>query len=480
MKNNFIFLLLLSLIMFTSCEKFLEENPKSLINFNKFDEDLVESAAIGLYEPLTRSRGRLWESHYMAQLTSLGEYTHSRISGIDTKLCEYDFENRHSWSDNAWPRFYEAIARVNILIKQLEGNVDIPEEIINEVLGEARFIRGTCYYHLVRGWGKVPLRLEPVTYVSNSGLPLAEIDDVYDQIISDIQFAANNLPVRTSKIGRATSGAAKTELADIYLTLGRYSDARSLAKEIMDNHETYGYNLVPSLAVLFSPQAPTNSEDIFSIKFSQFKALGSFLPTYFAPRSNPSGMAARGLEFIGITDSAVLIKNWDDKDLRKNWNLLNYYVDNGDTTHIVISKPNKYVFGKYRDPDEPEETAGGNDVYLYRYADVLLIFAETENLINGPTADAYEAVNMIRRRAYGVSVDSPTPEVDLPAGLSQSEFDDMVFRERGYEFMAEGKRWYDLVRTGRWQTIIPEAGKKLPTSLYWPLPPKEILYNDGL
>ena len=480
MKNNLIFLLLLSLIMFSSCEDFLEENPKSLIAFTNFDEDILESATIGLYEPLTRSRGRLWESHYMAHLTALGEYTHSRLSKVNTQLCEYDFENKHSWSDNAWPSFYEAIGRANILLKQVEGNKDIPEEKINQAVAEARFVRGTCYYHLVRGWGKVPLRLEPVTDVQSSGLALAETDDIYSQIISDIEFAISNLPDKTSSTGRATSGAAKTELADIYLTLHRYSDARMLVKEIMDNKNTYGYDLITSLETLFSPTSPTNMEDIFSIKFSQIKGLGSFLPTYFAPRSNSSGMAARGLEVLGVTDSAALVKNWDDKDLRKNLNLLNYYVDNGDTTDVVLSKPCKFVFGKYRDPGAPEETAGGNDVYLYRYADVLLIFAETENQINGPTADAYEAVNMIRRRAYGVPIDSPNAEVDLPSGLSQSEFDDLVLRERGYEFMAEGKRWYDLVRTGKWQTIIPEAGKKLPTLLYWPLPPKEIIYNDEL
>jgi hypothetical protein len=479
MKKNIIYLLLISSVLFSGCEKFLEENPKSLITFNNIDEDILESAIVGLYEPLTRSRGRLWESHYTTHLVSLAEYTHSRILSRE-KLCQYKFADFSAYSDHAWPTFYEAISRSNILIKQLEENTDIDEQLKNEAFGEAYFVRATCYFHLVRGWGKVPLRLEPVTDSQNTGQPLAEVDDIYDQIIADLKFAEQNLSPKTNKPGRATSGAVKTELADVYLFLGRYNDARSLAKEIMDNKAEYGYDLIPSIETLFSPTSPTNSEDIFSIKFSQFVAQGSFIPTYFST-INYSGLTApRGLEVVGATDTAALIRNWDDNDLRKKWNIYNTWVIDGQEENLSIAAPNDYVFGKYRDPEAPDETGAGNDIYLYRYADVLLIFAETENNINGPTADAYEAVNKVRRRAYGKDINASDTEADLPVGLTQSAFDDMVFRERGYEFMAEGKRWFDLVRTGRWQTLIPEAGKDLPSTLYWPIPGKETLYNDEI
>lgn len=107
------------------------------------------------------------------------------------------------------------------------------------------------------------------------------------------------------------------------------------------------------------------------------------------------------------------------------------------------------------------------------------MFSEAENQINGPTSDAYRAINMIRRRGYGLD-NSPTHVVaNLSAGLSQTEFDDMVFRERGYEFFFECKRWYDLKRTGRWESVAVAAGKPSPTTYYWPIPSVELANNPG-
>jgi len=239
---------------------------------------------------------------------------------------------------------------------------------------------------------------------------------------------------------------------------------------------------------VFSPTAPTHAEDVFSIKFSQFVGQGSFIPTYYAPRSpatiaKDAGIAARGLQNAAAVPSAPLIANWDDNDLRKSWTLYDELEVDGE----LIPTPSRsnggatLLFGKFRDPGAVEETAAGNDHYLYRYADVLLIFAEADNQVNnGPTPAAYEAVNQVRRRGYGVDINTPNASVDLPAGLNEADFDELVFRERGYEFMAEGKRWFDLVRTGRWETVIPAAGKPLPSQLQFPLPDDELQNNPAI
>jgi hypothetical protein len=141
--------------------------------------------------------------------------------------------------------------------------------------------------------------------------------------------------------------------------------------------------------------------------------------------------------------------------------------------------------GKYKDPNAPIDTGNGNDFYLYRFADVLLIFAEADNKLNGPTAAAYDAINQVRRRAYGLPVNTPNTVSDLPAGLSQTEFDDIMFRERGYEFIGECKRWFDMVRTNRvTQTIngvnavikFPNR-KPVPTKTLFSLPDVELQNN---
>jgi starch-binding outer membrane protein, SusD/RagB family len=114
-----------------------------------------------------------------------------------------------------------------------------------------------------------------------------------------------------------------------------------------------------------------------------------------------------------------------------------------------------------------------------------LIFAEAENKVNGPTAAAYDAINQVRRRAYGVPTNTPNVTADLTAGLGQSAFDDMVFRERGYEFIGEDKRWFDMVRTNRVAQTINgvnavikfPARKPVPTQLVFALPDVELQNN---
>lgn len=467
------------LMLFSSCADFLKEDLQGLVNLEELDENKVESLIIGIYEPLTRSRGRLWESHWGRSLILLEEHAVSRLREKN-ELANYHFNSDPYMMTSGWPTIYESISRANTLLYLLEIDLKLDTDFKNKAAAEACFIRAFDYYQLVRIYGKVPLRLEPLTDVYNSGQALADVNVIYEQIIADLKMAEKYLPETTKNPGRATKGSAKTMLADVYLTLNRLVEAREKALEIMENKARFGYNIITSLDLLYSPTSPTNDEDIFSLKFSRYVGHGSFLAAYSAPLSHPEVAAVRAFEDYGANGNAPLLRDWDNNDHRKNLNIYNTAVVNGELIKINMAGNYSHVYGKHRDPEQPEETASGVDYYMYRYADVLLIFAETENKINGPTPAAYEAVNTIRRRAFGVNMSIQNELADLRQGLSQQEFDDLVFRERGYEFMFEGKRWFDLKRTGRWQTIIPEAGKDLPASLDWPFPPNEILFNDEL
>ncbi len=481
MRKNLTYFILsiLLTIFFSGCENFLKEDPKSLVELDNLDESIVESLVIGMYEPLTRSRGRLWESHWGRTLLLLEEHSVARASGLN-EVANYNYSASPLMLSAGWATIYEAIGNANTLIELLADYDSLSFNNYNQSLAEAEFVRAFCYFQLVRLYGEVPLRLIPVESAEDANISLSEIDEIYTQILSDLNAALSFLPNQTSDPGRATSIAVKTMLADVYLTLGDYENARSITKEIIDNQDTYGYDLISTLDLLYSPTSPTNDEDIFSLKFSRVVGQGSFLAAYEAPLSYPEVAAVRGFEDAGANMDAPLLRDWDDDDLRKSFNIYNTAIVDGEEISIDMAGNYTYLYGKHRDPDEPEETASGVDYYMYRYADVLLIYAEAENQINGPTASAYEAVNKIRRRAYGLAINIVDTVVDLPSGLSKESFDSLLFRERGYEFMFEGKRWYDLKRTGRWKTIIPQAGKDLPTTLYWPLPTSEILYNDSI
>jgi hypothetical protein len=476
-----------AMALLSACDKMLEEKPKATATLGALDPTTLDQTIIGVYEPLTRSRGRLWESTVGLGLELMSEYA----DGGSIQLSWSNYNNVVSQPNSLaqpWTTLYEAIGRANSLIDNLNRNTSLSDAVKNKAYGEAYFVRGYCYYFAVRVWGKVPLRLQPIVNANDVGLALSPVNVIYDSVIKDMKFAEANLPNTTTSPGRATAGAAKTALADIYLTLGQYQLARDKAKEVMDNKATYGYDLEPSLATVYSPTLATNKEDVFSLKFSQIVDKGAFMASYWADsKAKAAGYSVSGNKFGGIISLAPLIKNWDNNDLRKKFSLYDSYLINGVVTAAEIEKDIYDLrLGKYKDPDAPIDTGNGNDFYLYRFADVLLIFAEADNKVaGGPTAAAYAAINQVRRRAYGLPINTPSAVSDLPAGLNQTAFDDMVFRERGYEFIGECKRWFDMVRTNRVTQTINDVNavikfpnrKPVPTKVLFGLPDVELQNN---
>jgi hypothetical protein len=491
MKQTKIFYLL-TLVLFMvstiSCEKLLEEKPKATIALGQLDPVLLGQAISGVYEPLARNRGRIWESTVGLVFELMSDYA----DGGAQQLPRSNYNNLLNAPNDlaaTWTTLNEAIGRANLLIANLDISTGLTDAQKKSAYGEAYFVRAIAFTFASRTWGKFPMRLKPILNSNDVALAKSDLPVIYDQIIKDLQFAETALPntVPAGQAGRATAGAAKTALAEIYLYKGDFQNARLKSKEVMDNKATYGYDLEPSFAVLFSATSPTNKEDVFSIKMSQALTSGSFLASYWADsRAKAAGYCINGNKFGGVMSWTPLISGWDSKDLRKSWSLYNNYLINGVLTDAEV-EPGLYDLriGKYRDISTGSSSDCGNDFYLLRYADVLLIFAEAENKLNGATAAAYEAINQVRRRAYGFPTGTPNVVSDLPAGSTQTQFDDLVFRERGYEFIGECKRWFDMVRTGRVdkqlsavRALMPNPVRKTtPANFLWALPDVELINN---
>ncbi len=496
---------MLSTTLFLSCEDDLVEDPPSLISLESINDDTLESVILGIYESITRERNRSFESRYLRLLELQAEYQWGR-GGNRSRISDYNFNESLNDKQTMWGSFYESIGRANVLIDLVNTSEDLSEA--SRALGEAeaRFFRAVMYYQLVRIWGEVPLRLEAVGDASEADLGLSSITDIYASIVSDLQFAEDNLP-DTADPGRATAGSAKSFLAEVYLTTGDFQNARDKAQEVIDNEAIYGYDLVSDFSSLFSSTAATNAEDVFSVKFAQVIGFGNFHTDSWAPREPRVdglrlGLAAgfstaSAFESGNASPASTLITEWDDADIRKQFTLVDTVTVagglqvavipqvtrdldlNGDGT--VTTERGLFTFGKFRDATSPGEFGSGNDFYLMRYADVLLIFAEAENQVNGPTTAAISALNRVRNRAYNGTAPDLLPEEIA----SREAFDDRVFQERGYEFMQEAKRWFDIVRTNRF-SIIEDALKPLgpngdlPSNPFWELPGLETSINRDL
>lgn len=474
MNSNIKILALSVLLMLgASCEESLEEIPTDRLvssTYYKTREEAI-SAVNAIYNPF-----RIYGDRYGAQFTSIEDYGSGR--GYLIAFAQYAGP-MISTTDGQYQSFYVAIRNANIVLKNVP-NIPMDATERNALLGEASFLRALAYRNLVRSWGGVPIRTEPLENVNEISAKRASVEEVYNLIIKDLQFAENNLPDKQPLAGKPSKWAAKTMLADIYLNIEKWPEARDKANEVILSG-AYSLVQVTSSAgfeQIFGPTSVTSTEDVFSIKFSR-SSLGSNIALFYAMPDSSYSSSGYGSEYA--YPNAPLLKNWDKNDLRYGFNLYTSYPDRkGVIVQNQVTQPIR--FGKFKDPGFAP--SHGNDYPIYRYSDALLIYAEAASQANnGPTTLAIERLNMVHRRGYGYTPNMPSP-VDFTSSTAPStqSFRELVLRERAYEFMLEGKRWFDLIRTKTVKQVILEAkGIAIPDYfLLFPIPVQEIDNNPEL
>jgi hypothetical protein len=471
-------------ILLSNCS--LDEEPRTFLSQDGVfsTKEGAISATSGIYEPW--GNNNLYGWWLLGNLEFFSDYIYGR--GSQSPASRYQLDGTSVIRiGNIWRGAYQLINRANIVIQQLEGKEipDVSPELKNRLIGEARFNRALGYFHLVRLFGDVPLRLVPETDADKLAIPRSSTNDVYNQIIEDLEFGELNLPESypTSDIGRATSWAATSLLAKVYLTLGNWSEAAAKAKEVMDSGQ---FNLLEvsepeDFQNMFGPTVITHPEEIFSLKHARIGGLG-FGPLWLMHRAGSGySLGGNAHAWFGNFDSWLgeWVKELDspDPDLRTlDW------LYNGPHDEQFLSSEIPMLFKKFRDT---ESDPPGNDFPILRYTEIVLIFAEaTSQANNGPTAEAYEWINKVRRRAFGRDLSLSDPDVDLTPGLSVQQFQDSILLERAKEFVMEGKRWYDLLRTGTTLEVIRASGEGKSAieerHLKWPIPAEEIDNNDAM
>ncbi|MCF8226213.1 MAG: RagB/SusD family nutrient uptake outer membrane protein [Bacteroidales bacterium] len=466
-----LFIIITSLVIASGCEMYLDVVPKTQLSPENLysNEKGLEYGVNEVYRALRDvTMINSWNHWLLTEVTTDNMLTHSNKE-YRQNLDKYHFTASNDAIVEQWVGYYKVLGVANSFIINA-GNSDVQNQVLKaRVIAEARFIRAYCYFMMVRLWGDVPLVTEEVDSEDDFFIHRDPAEDVYTQIITDLEYSRDHLPgdyPADEDAGRVTSGAAGSLLSFVYLTRKNYELAEINARDVIDSEV---YTLHNDYVSLFRPEGNTSSESVFQIQaLTNYNNLNSLMGRAWSPRTNIYGL----LGFDQYTASFALYNMFGDNDDRKQSFVI--------ATNQSAGKELPYTT-KYLDPDAESEKLMGCSFHVIRFAEVLLTYAEAENEINGPTEKAYDAINLIRNRAK---------LEDLIPGLNKDSFRDSLYKERQKELYFEGQRWFDLVRTNRLVEVVEAVpagvnadfypSVELPKHLLFPVPALEIEINPNL
>jgi hypothetical protein len=451
-------------------------------NFPKTDDDAI-AVTNAIYQP---NVGISTALGYAIDLTSEQETNNEAYNSGGDLLSKMEWEPSNSYVATNWNALYNIITRANDVVDKIGPSEIITPALRTRLTGEAKFLRAYAYFYLVQLWGEVPLVLHNL---DGDKIPRTPINDVYEQIVSDLKDASETLPVYTdyadSDKGRASKGAAIAYLSKVYLVWGQTDDSADAATRRQRFGESVkyadlvtGYSLEENFLANWDKSNPNGKESIFSIQHIQGQATatsgGNHLVhcSFYGGFSNTARPHVFATNYYEVDDPAKsdptiitsTIKNkwyddFDDRDQRKRGTYLKDYRFSEDSVFVF----NLVRYRKYIDTTNITTTAITIDINrtVIRYAEVLLLKAEAINERDGaPNAEAYEAVNQVRRRAFRQPLSSPSDIADFPAGLDYEGFKAKIQQERVFELTYEQNRTTDLIRWRIYVQTLKEAVDK--------------------
>ena len=447
-----------AVLLFSSCAD-LEQTSLSSIdrdNFYKSKVD-IETAINGIYQEFTvddfygmYNNQSIYINDLQTDYVKAGAQTNSAHI---RELSNFAIQPTNLFVGYAWKEHYTAINRANVVIDKVSDASWLDEQTRNNYVNEARFLRALMYFNLVRYFGGVPIVLHDG---EGEGAPRNTIDEVFEQIVSDFT-AAENLPAGYSNRDSKASGLAATALlSKVYLEWAQtstekgkanqrdyYQKAINYAQKVIDSGK---YRLLDKFIDNWSVDKENGPEHIFTAEHD--RTVNGNVTGHCTFATNWSNS-----EPVLLATSDRYYEETDPKDQRRDgsWAKKLYNPNTGTDFVFDIPRFRKYIDSlNYANPASSGNAAGRSvNTTIIRYAEILLIKAEAENELNGPTAAAYDAINQIRRRAYWSPYDNVqyTPSDGSPlelSGLTQEEFREKLREERRLEFVLEGQRWFDL------------------------------------
>jgi starch-binding outer membrane protein, SusD/RagB family len=495
MKNIYLkTLLILSAAIIYGCAD-LKENPVGILSpegFYKTKKD-VESGIFGAYgvlasEPLF---GRQFTSALMlrSDMSDIG----NRGTTVDRiQVNDFTVDATNPMVSRFWRSWYSAIGAANAAEAGAKS-LKLPDNDINPLIAEARFIRAFSYYHLVRCFGDIPYLEEPVSDPESvKSIGKIKETDVYKKIIADLEFAKQWLPEKQANDvrSRPSKGTASTYLASVYLANADYQKAYTEAKFVIDNRTKFGYVLENDYQDLYrGERGDAIKENIFTVDFLSRLSNGDFnqdlLPAMVAPQNLAGG--------FGVNVPTLRVyQTWDSRDYRKKVSFLDTLVVGTTITPYTgfrfVARPHIDKWRRF--PGILGQLDGRDSDYNYpdfRYAEVLLIAAEALAETSGVNAEAIGYVNQVRTRARNAAGKQNSFPANLTGTFTKDEFINLVLEERRLELSFEFKRWYDIKRRKLGDIVFKGTNSLEPRPSFdanrdylFPIPQTEIDLNPNL
>jgi starch-binding outer membrane protein, SusD/RagB family len=480
MKIKYLFIAIIALGVLHGCsDDFLNRPPADTLvdgNFYKSDDQVLAGTA-GLYSAV-------WKDYIDQSNFKLGDFrggTTFRAWGDRDHVL---FNTTEISADNAaaYRSFYVVVGQANLAIYNINtyASADVSPAIKNHTIAEARFMRATAYWHLVSNYGAVPIIENNLENLSNPYLKRNVVEDVWEFITRDYEFAAANLLAAEVAPGRITKWAAEGMLARVYLTRAgvassggsRNQDYLNKAKEHADRVITMsGKKLLTNYSDLFLYPYDNNDESLFELQWvftTNYTYANTMVSqiTYSNDIANGDGWGGdigASWWMLGLYDGLVVNDGADpgftlDKRLKATYMLPGFrypeisqtirdangveseqklvFPNPGATADNSFASIKKYVIGKAKDVGNQAATQRyPNNTYMLRLAEMYLTYAEAALGDAASTTDvkALEYFNAVHKRA------------GLPEFVGPITWED-IFEERVKEFAMESMAWYDLVR----------------------------------
>jgi hypothetical protein len=442
-KHSFRIALLVLLGATASCEETLDLKPVNSLETDQVFVDLAgaNAAVIGTYGNLNNA------NYYGLRYAVFADLAADNLAHIGTFPTFAEIKNRNIQPQsvdvtNMWAALYAGVNRANNVIANVPTINAVPLSDRRRLVAEAQFLRAHNYFNLVRYWGDVPLVLTPTTVADNTlNVARTPSEEVYNQVRADLDSAELYLPAQN--LGRATVWATRALKARLALYRGEWADAERFADQVIASPL---FSLQASYRAIWDNK--NTSESIFEVQFDNTNQ--SQYAFFFLPQSQG------GRNEVSPTGpGSTLPTAYETGDTRRPASISDgTFRING--RNVPTGTGIKYI-----------DAGTGTDNYrAIRLAEMILTSAEAKAQQN-ELDDALVLLNRIRTRA------------GLPAlvALSQSALLDAIYQERRVELAMEGHRWFDLIRTGRAQSVLNIAD---PRRLLFPIPFRETVNNPNM